>query len=131
MEEFFSLPFYWIRTNWLFSHLAERTYPALKSFFARQQGAWPRQGSKMVHIIVLTLEEGVGEKALFIISREPYFKPYFTVSGWVKEAICGAYSHLTGKQGQQIGKRAMISKGFRPHGQVWPACHSKRLWMLR
>ena len=52
------------------------------------------------------------------------------MSGWVKEAICGANSHLTGDQRQQLCIPAMISEGFRPHGQVWPACHSKRLWML-
>ena len=46
MEEFFSHPFYWIRTNWLFSHLAEQTYQVLKSFFAGQQGAWPIRALK-------------------------------------------------------------------------------------
>ena len=66
---------------------------------------------------------GGGEKALFITSREPYFKATkSTVSGWVKETISGAYSHLTGEQRQQIG--AMISEGSQPHGQVWSACHS-------
>ena len=75
---------------------------------------------------------GGGSEKAFIISMEPYFKATeSTVSGWVKEAISGAYSHLTGEQRQQIGIRAMISEGFRPPGQVWPVCHSKRLWMVR
>ena len=38
---------------------------------------------------------------LFITSREPYCKvTKCAVSGWVKEAISGADSHLTGEQRQ-------------------------------
>ena len=47
------------------------------------------------------------EKALFVISKEPYKKASKgTVAGWVKEAISGAYSHLSREQREQMGIRA-------------------------
>ena len=49
------------------------------------------------------------EKALFVISKEPYKKASKgTVAGWVKEAISGAYSH---KQREQMGIRAHDTRG--------------------
>ena len=49
------------------------------------------------------------EKALFIISKEPYKKAFKgTVAGWVKEAISGAYSHLSR---EQMGIRAHNTRG--------------------
>ena len=52
------------------------------------------------------------EKALFIISKEPYKKASKgTVAGWVKEAISGAYSHLSREQREQMGIRAHDTRG--------------------
>ena len=52
------------------------------------------------------------EKALFFTSKEPYKKASkSTVAGWVKEAISGAYSHLTREQREQIGIRAHDTRG--------------------
>ena len=49
------------------------------------------------------------EKALFVISKEPYKKASKgTVAGWVKEAISRAYSH---KQREQMGIRAHDTRG--------------------
>ena len=51
----------------------------------------------MVQRVYKPLEGGGGgsEKALFITLSEPYHKATkSTVSGWVKDAISGAYSHL-------------------------------------
>ena len=66
----------------------------------------------MIHRIVLTLENGREFNALFINSREHFYKATKgRVSGWVKEAFSWAYSHLTGKQRQKIGIRAHVFKG--------------------
>ena len=52
------------------------------------------------------------EKALFAISKEPYKKASKgTVAGWVKEAISGAYSHLSHEQREQMGIRAHDTRG--------------------
>ena len=52
------------------------------------------------------------EKALFIISEESYKKASKgTVAGWVKEAISGAYSHLSREQREQLGIRAHDTRG--------------------
>ena len=52
------------------------------------------------------------EKALFVISKEPYKKASKgTVAGWVKEAISGAYSHLSHEQREQMGIRAHDTRG--------------------
>ena len=52
------------------------------------------------------------EKALFVISKEPYKKASMgTVAGWVKEAISGAYSHLSREQRQQLGIGAHDTRG--------------------
>ena len=52
------------------------------------------------------------EKALFFTSKEPYKKASkSTVAGWVKEAISGAYSHLTREQREQMGIRAHDTRG--------------------
>ena len=52
------------------------------------------------------------EKALFIISKEPYKKASKgTVAGWVKEAISWAYSHLSREQREQMGIRAHDTRG--------------------
>ena len=52
------------------------------------------------------------EKALFIRSREPYTKATkSTVAGWVKEAIAGAFSHLTKERRQRMGIRAHDTRG--------------------
>ena len=52
------------------------------------------------------------EKALFIISKEPYKKASKgTVAGWVKEAISGAYSHLSREQREQMGICAHDTRG--------------------
>ena len=46
------------------------------------------------------------------LSKEPYKKASKgTVAGWVKEAISGAYSHLSRKQREQIGIRAHDTRG--------------------
>ena len=52
------------------------------------------------------------EKALFVISKEPYKKASKgTVAGWVKEAISGAYSHLSREQREQMVIRAHNTRG--------------------
>ena len=52
------------------------------------------------------------EKALFIISKELYKKASKgTVAGWVKEAISGAYLHLSNEQREQMGIRAHDTRG--------------------
>ena len=52
------------------------------------------------------------EKALFVISKEPYKKASKgTVAGWVKEAISGAYSHLSREQREQMGILAHDTRG--------------------
>ena len=52
------------------------------------------------------------EKALFIISKEPFKKASKgTVAAWVKEAISGAYSHLSREQREQMGIRAHNTRG--------------------
>ena len=52
------------------------------------------------------------EKALFVISKEPYKKASKgTVAGWVKVAISGAYSHLSREQREQMGILAHDTRG--------------------
>ena len=59
------------------------------------------------------------EKALFVILKEPYKKASKgTVAGWVKEAISGAYSHLSREQREQMGIHAHDTRGV---ATTWPA----------
>ena len=59
------------------------------------------------------------EKALFVILKEPYKKASKgTVAVWVKEAISGAYSHLSREQREQMGIHAHDTRGV---ATTWPA----------
>ena len=72
------------------------------------------------------------EKALFLISKEPYKKASKgTVAGWVKEAISGAYSPSRGSRESRWAFVLTTPEGSQPLGRPPWVYRLKRSWILR